>query len=66
MEYLVTGMESYNNLYGLKDVITIVYWRDADGVEGETAILPPDPDNFTAFDDVTPEMMQQWIVNLNT
>lgn len=66
MEYLVTGMESYNNLYGLKDVITKVYWRNADGVEGETAIPPPDPDNFTAFDDVTPDMMQQWIINLNT
>ena len=66
MEYLVTGMESYRSLYGLQDVITTVYWRDADGVEGETAIPPPDPDNFTAFDDVTPEMMQQWIINLNT
>lgn len=65
MEYLVTGMESYDNLYGLQDVITTVYWRK-DGVEGETKMPPPDPNNFTAFDDITIEMMQQWIINLNT
>jgi hypothetical protein len=53
----------------LTDVVIIVDWRRtavdgnyASSVYGQVSLGPPNPSNYTAFDDLTKAQVQGWVV----
>ncbi|MBB99200.1 MAG: hypothetical protein CML67_06645 [Rhodobacteraceae bacterium] len=62
-------LETKPSVEGLTDVVHVVHWRlrgeDADGVSfedyGTVTMDPPDPENFTPFQDLTEADVLAWI-----
>ena len=57
----------------LTDVVITVDWRRtavdgnyASSVYGQVSLGPPNPSNYTAFDDLTKAQVQGWVVGLLT
>lgn len=64
-----TALEVLPAYQGLNDVVEAVHWRlvadDGNGhiaeVYGEQTAGPPDPQNFTPFDNLTATQVQGWV-----
>lgn len=67
-EWIIVNTEVTVQNYSLSDIVIQVNWRyqGSDGVRtssvyGATVLLPPDPNNFIPFDQLTNAQVSAWV-----
>lgn len=68
LQWAVNRLDTYPELSGLSNVVCAVHWTltgtdgDVSGfVSGSADLPPPDASSFTAFDELTPEIVLGWV-----